>query len=189
MQMNLLSLDCNNTRIGSGGYGYTWDLPGAHSMPPACSRKHVGLLERADLLRGLPRHALGVRPSTRHAMARALGADLLRLLRAAGSQDFLLLRKIPNLRKISVSPWNNFDTIISEIRGDYVFSFKPSPAIFVENDWKSGKGARVSQGSPGQGEGTCHVEMIMKDISTVRTDRRDLWDWARIAMEVVQESV
>jgi hypothetical protein len=25
---NLLSLDCNNTRIGSGGYGYTSALPG-----------------------------------------------------------------------------------------------------------------------------------------------------------------
>jgi hypothetical protein len=27
-EQNLLSLDCNNTRIGSGGYGYTGELPG-----------------------------------------------------------------------------------------------------------------------------------------------------------------
>ncbi|MEI7727677.1 MAG: hypothetical protein WCK09_21390 [Bacteroidota bacterium] len=30
---NLLSLDCNNTRIGSGGYGYTSELPGADFDP------------------------------------------------------------------------------------------------------------------------------------------------------------
>jgi len=30
---NLLTLDCNNTRIGSGGYGYTNDLPGAGFDP------------------------------------------------------------------------------------------------------------------------------------------------------------
>ena len=33
---NLLSLDCNNTRIGSGGYGYTNQLPG-----PDCDPNHI----------------------------------------------------------------------------------------------------------------------------------------------------
>jgi len=32
-----------------------------------------------------------------------------------------------------------------------------------------------------------HVEIIMKDISTVRHDPQRLWDWARIASEVAQE--
>jgi hypothetical protein len=33
----------------------------------------------------------------------------------------------------------------------------------------------------------CHVELIMKDISTVRYHPRRLWEWARIAMEVAEE--
>ena len=49
--------------------------------------QHVGLLQRPDLRRGLPRDALGVRPEARPALAEALGAHLLRLLRAAGPQD------------------------------------------------------------------------------------------------------
>ena len=32
----------------------------------------------------------------------------------------------------------------------------------------------------------CHVELIMKDISTVRYQPQRLWEWAAIAMEVVQ---
>ena len=31
-----------------------------------------------------------------------------------------------------------------------------------------------------------HIELIMKDISTVMHKPQRLWDWARIAMEVVQ---
>jgi hypothetical protein len=100
-----------------------------------------------------------------------------------------LLRRIGNLRKISVSPWNNFEKIIGEIRGDYVFSFKPSPAIFVEDVWKPEKARAHLAGVLERGRGTCHIEVIMKDISTVMYKPQRLWDWARVAMEVVQESV
>ena len=63
--LNLLSLDCDNTRIGSGGYGYTSQLPGGEFDPaPRPAAQHVGLLQRADLLRSLAEHALGVRPAS-----------------------------------------------------------------------------------------------------------------------------
>ena len=39
----------------------------------------------------------------------------------------------------------------------------------------------------GRARGVSHVEVIMKDISTLRYKPQRLWDWARIAMEVVQE--
>ena len=29
VEQNLLALNCDNARIGSGGYGYTGELPGA----------------------------------------------------------------------------------------------------------------------------------------------------------------
>jgi hypothetical protein len=35
--------------------------------------------------------------------------------------------------------------------------------------------------------GACHVELIMKDISTLRYKPQRLWEWSRIAMEVVEE--
>jgi hypothetical protein len=33
VERNLLALDCNNIRIGSGGYGYTYELPGSEYDP------------------------------------------------------------------------------------------------------------------------------------------------------------
>ena len=64
-EQNLLSLDCNNTRIGSGGYGYTW-RPARRRLRsrPRPAAQHVGLLQRADLLRGLAGDALGVRAAS-----------------------------------------------------------------------------------------------------------------------------
>ena len=185
--LNLLSLDCNNTRIGSGGFGYTWDMPG----------------DRYDPARVMPRNMWGcsnaqifseVSPDMHWEFA--LRHDLRWLerwkLTYYGCCEPLdrkigLLRKIPNLRKISVSPWNDFDRVIGEIAGDYVFSFKPSPAIFVEETWNPDKARAYLKGVLDKARGTCHVEIIMKDVSTVRYRPQNLWDWARIAMEVAQE--
>jgi hypothetical protein len=33
----------------------------------------------------------------------------------------------------------------------------------------------------------CHVELILKDISTVRSDRQRLWQWVQLASEVAEE--
>jgi hypothetical protein len=97
-----------------------------------------------------------------------------------------LLRKIPNLRKISGSPWNDFDRMIREIEDDYVLSFKPSPAVFIDDVWSPEKARAQLTGVLDKTRGACHVEVIMKDVSTVRYRPRNLWDWARVAMEVVQ---
>ncbi len=42
VEQNLLSLDCDNTRIGSGGYGYTSRLPGEPFDPRKSSRTTCG---------------------------------------------------------------------------------------------------------------------------------------------------
>jgi hypothetical protein len=74
-----------------------------------------------------------------------------------------------------------------EIGNSYVFSFKPSPAIFAEETWNPEKARASLREVLDRARKECHVEIIMKDISTVRRDPRRLWDWARIAMEVAQE--
>ncbi|MGA2478093.1 MAG: hypothetical protein ABSG63_05005 [Spirochaetia bacterium] len=187
VKMNLLSLDCNNTRIGSGGYGYTRKLPGAQFEAAQVQPRNMWGCSNAQIFSG-------VSPEMHWEFA--LRHDL-RWLERWGmvyygcceplDRKIPLLRRIKNLRKISVSPWNNFERIIGEIRGDYVFSFKPSPAIFVDEKWNPEKARSHLRDVLGMAKGVCHVEVIMKDISTVMYKPQRLWDWARIAMEVVRE--
>ena len=96
------------------------------------------------------------------------------------------VRKIPNVRKISMSPWVDEELGASEIKRDYVYSRKPSPAQlasfeFSERDVRAHLQATVDVCA----RHGCPLELILKDISTVRYEPRRLWRWADIAMDVV----
>ena len=59
--LNLLSLDNDNTRVGSGGYGYTSQLPGNDFNPDHVkASQYVGLFQCTDIFRGFTADALGI---------------------------------------------------------------------------------------------------------------------------------
>jgi len=97
-----------------------------------------------------------------------------------------LLKRIPNLRKVSVSPWNDYGKILPELGGDYVASIKPNPAIFAESGWNPDQARRMLRSALEAGGGKSHIEFIMKDISTVRYRPQLLWEWSEMAMQLVE---
>jgi hypothetical protein len=93
--------------------------------------------------------------------------------------------RIPNLRKISVSPWADREKMAERIGQKYVISNKPNPAFVagsvfngeqVQKDLEKTKKICERTGSP--------VEFILKDISTVRHEPLRLKQWGEIAMKV-----
>lgn len=99
-----------------------------------------------------------------------------------------LVRKLSNVRKVSMSPWADQRRGAEEIAGDYVFSRKPNPALLasaqfdseaIRNDLTATRDICAAHG--------CPLELIQKDISTVCYQPQRLFDWAKIAMEVVQD--
>ncbi len=95
------------------------------------------------------------------------------------------VRLLPNVRKVSMSPWVDQERGAREIGGDYVFSRKPSPALVaterfhpdqVRADLEATRTACDKHG--------CPLEFILKDISTVCYEPERLEEWARIAMQV-----
>ncbi len=96
------------------------------------------------------------------------------------------VRKIPNVRKISMSPWVDEELGAAQIRGDYVYSRKPNPALlawfdFSEPDVREHLQTTVDVCA----RYGCPLELILKDISTVKYEPQRLWRWAEIAMDVV----
>ncbi len=184
--MNLLALDANNTRIGSGGYGYTTQLPGDDYDPNHVRPKNMWGCSNAQIFSEV---------SPQMHWEFAVEHDLRWLQRWGltyyGCCEPLdrkvdVLRRIPNLRKVSASPWCDSAKVVERIGSDYVISRKPSPAILAEDDWHPDRARRDLCDFLEQARG-CHVELIMKDISTVRYQPQRLWQWAEIAMEVVEE--
>ena len=95
------------------------------------------------------------------------------------------VRKIPNLRKISMSPWVDEEIGAAAIKGDYVYSRKPNPAFLAWPDFNEKAVREHLQATVDVcARHGCPLELILKDVSTVNYDPRRLWRWAEIAMEV-----
>lgn len=98
------------------------------------------------------------------------------------------VRKLPNLRKVSMSPWTDPEAGAAGIAGDFVFSSKPSPAALAAPSF-DGDAVRenlrgIKRAALGHG---CPLEFILKDVSTIRRDVGRLIEWERIAMETALE--
>ena len=95
------------------------------------------------------------------------------------------VRMIPNVRKVSMSPWVKEDRGAAQIRGDFVYSRKPSPALVATERFHPDqvRADLVATRDVCDKYG-CPLEFILKDISTVRYEPERLAEWGRIAMEV-----
>lgn len=97
-----------------------------------------------------------------------------------------IIRAVPNVRKISMSPWVDVEAGAERIHGDFVFSRKPSPALLAVEDFDPEAVRKDLQETIDACERHgCPLELILKDISTVRYEPERLWEWARIARELV----
>lgn len=96
------------------------------------------------------------------------------------------VRMIPNVRKVSMSPWVNEECGAEAIGPDFVYSRKPNPAFVAENTFDAERVRRDLLATRRVCEKhNCPLEIILKDISTVRYHPERLSQWARVAMEVV----
>jgi hypothetical protein len=95
------------------------------------------------------------------------------------------VRRIPNVRKVSMSPWVDQERGAAEIGRDFVYSRKPSPALLAPDSFNPDRVREDLLATKNIcREHGCPLEYILKDISTVRYQPLRLFDWARIAMEV-----
>ncbi|HUV38093.1 MAG TPA: hypothetical protein VMY39_00690 [Planctomycetota bacterium] len=100
-----------------------------------------------------------------------------------------VIRGTPHVRKISMSPWVNVEKGAERIGSDFVFSRKPNPAFLATESWDGDLVERdLRETVEVCRRHGCPVELILKDISTVRYQPQRLWEWAKIAMRVVEET-
>ena len=185
-ELNLLALNSNNTRIGSGAYGYTEELPGEGFDIERVRTQDMWGNATAQIFSEISPQ-MHWEFALKHEM-RWLGRWGLTYYGCCepldGKMD--LLRRIPNLRKVSMSPWIDIERAVSEVGGDYVFSYKPNPGILAGDRWHPDRARAEIRAVLERARG-CHVEIVMKDISTVRYRPQRLWQWQKMAMELAEE--
>jgi hypothetical protein len=97
-----------------------------------------------------------------------------------------MLRQVPNLRLIAVTPRADVRRCAQEIGTDYVISWRPNPADMVCCGFDEGKIGRIIR----EGMEACmglHVCIHLKDIETVEGDPSRLARWVRIVRRIGDE--
>jgi len=187
--LGLLSLNNGPVRVGSGGYGYTDELPKPGYDPNYVRPTDLWGCATAQIF-------VAVSPQMHEEFAvkyekrwlERFGLTYYGCCEPLHRKMDMLKRNIPNLRKVSMNYRVNVDEAVEAVGRDYVFSYKPNPAILAEAIWNVEKARaeleNVLKRTKAKG---CIVEIIMKDISTVNYAPHRLWEWAEMASKLTEE--
>lgn len=99
-----------------------------------------------------------------------------------------MLRQVPNLRRIAVAPAADVAACARQIRGDYVLSYRPSPADMVSYGFNPERiRAILRRDLTACRESGCHTDITLKDVETVEGDPTRVRRWVQITREVIDE--
>ena len=180
-QSGELYLNNDGSYVGSGGFGWTDELPAAGFDGHVRMRDLWCLAESQETV-GISAEMFAefVLPYQMPIVSR-FG------LTCYGCCEPLDLRwkyvkTIPNLRRVSVSPWSDRALMAENLGDRYVFSMKPSPTDLAMETFDE---ERIRRDLREEFEKTrgCHVEAVMKDCHTIGKDPSRVVRWTRIAME------
>ncbi len=186
-KLGVLSPGNGNTRLGSGGYGWTDQLP-----QPDFDGTHVRL---KDLWARCATQIFtdGISPEMHDEFAIQYEKRLLERfgLGTYGCCEPLhkkmrYVRRIRNLRRVSMSPWVDIEMASSEVGRDYVYTHKPNPAIVSMVRWHP-ELAREQLSNALEKTRDNVVEVNLQDLHTVRNEPHRLTEWTQMALGLAEE--
>lgn len=98
-----------------------------------------------------------------------------------------IVQEIPNIKKISCSPWSDKNNFAANLKKEIIMSNKPTPAYLAtrEFDLDIIKKDLIETRDIAKNNGL-KVEFLLKDISTVQNQPERLVEWANAAMKIVE---
>jgi len=98
-----------------------------------------------------------------------------------------IVKRIPNVKKVSCSPWSDRERFAAEIGPKLVMSAKPSPAFLATSSLDEDAVRHDLELTCDLAkQNNINLEFLLKDVSTVKNDPGRLTRWAETAMRVVE---
>jgi hypothetical protein len=184
LDLNLLSLNNDQTYHSSGGNGYTAELPAPGFDPDRVRPEDMWASAEAQELAGVSpaMHAEFILPYEKELLApfglTGYGCceDLGRKL-----NDVLT---IPHIRRISIAPFANVEVCAPQIANRAIFSWKPNPAHLVGAFNETRVRDYIQHAVDVTQAHGCVMEMILKDTHTCEYHPERFDRWMAIAREV-----
>ena len=179
-----LTLNNEDTYVGSGGFGWTTELP-----QKDFDGKNVRTMDIWGF--GESQETVGVSPDMFKEFVYQYQLPLLEKfgLNCYGCCEPLdkrwhVIKKTPRLRRVSVSNWADEEIMGEQLRGDYIYSRKaPSASIATPVIDKDGIREGIQNTIKISKRNSCVLEIIMKDNHTIGGNPQNVVDWCRIARE------
>jgi hypothetical protein len=93
-----------------------------------------------------------------------------------------VLKRLPNLRAVSVSPWADEAAMAEACGRDVLYCRKPNPAMISTPHFDEGA-IRADLRNTLKAAKGCNVEIVMKDIHTLAGEKHRPARWVELARE------
>ena len=183
----VLSLNNENDEVGSGGVGYTDELPASD---------YNGKVRPCDMwILGESQESVGVSPAMfdefvlqyQMPVMETFGLVCYGCCEPLDARFGLIKKNIPCLRRVSVSPWCNVNVAREALEDKYIFSWKPNPAMIAGNQFDE-DAVRAYIRTTVEAARGCVLEIVLKDTHTCRKEPQRFDEFTRIAQEVAGEA-
>jgi len=177
----LLLPNGDNTYVGSGGFGFTDELP---------MGGHGGVTQAIDMW-GHSESQETVSMSAamfeefvfqyQYPILQKFGLNCYGCCEPVDSR-WDVIKRTPNLRRVSISPWSDTRVAAEQLGDRYVYSYKHAPACLATPNMDI-SAARSHLRSVLDAAKGCTIELIMKDNNTIGKNPQNVIDWCKVAKE------
>ena len=171
---------------GSGGLGGTDELPAADFDGHVRRKDLWGLIEIQAFAGVGPDLFWEFALQYQLPMLEPLGLSCYGCCEPLHDKLHLLIKHVPNLRRVSISPWSDREISAQKLTDKYIYSWKPNPAFisspsvdYDECEQHIRETMEIAQG--------CCLEIVMKDTHTFQADPDRPKRWTEIASRIAQE--
>ena len=177
----LLSLNTDGY-VGSGGFGYTKELPAKGFNDSKVRTIDMwGFCESQETIGVSPQMFEEFIFPYQLPILERFGLNYYGCCEPLDSRWYII-KNVPNLRKVSVSPWANFAQMAEDLQDNYVYSLKMTPTDIavpkIDEDVVKKRIRNVLNIAKG-----CVIEIIMKDNHTIGKNPNNVIRWTQIARE------
>lgn len=179
----LYSLNNEGDYIGSGGFGWTNELPAKDYQGTARAKDLWALFESQDTKALAPELFDEFILQYQKPVISRFGLVCYGCCEPM-SERWHYLKDIPNIRRVSVSPTCDRAKMAAALQDKYVYSCRPDPAILSSGTFEEDAARRDIRDILEKTKG-CHLEIIMKDHDTIQQDPERAIAWCKVAKEEI----
>jgi hypothetical protein len=182
----LLSLNNDGTYVGSGGFGWSRELPQFDFSGRVRTRDMWGFAESQETVTFSPAMFEEFIFPYQLPLLERFGLNCYGCCEPLDKR-WHIVKNIPRLRRVSVSAWASIPDMADKLGNGYIFSYKPNPAELAV-PVMDGERLRNNLREMLDTTKKCRVEIIMKDNHTIGKNSENVTRWCRIAREEAERT-